>query len=234
VAAGYSDAWFDTFLDDVPAGQTAAELRFLRRVLPDPAFRRVLDVCCGNGRHACGLADAGYEVIGIDRSRRTLRKARSAGSDARFVRADVRDLPVSGPFDAAIIMWQSFGSFDDPTNDLVLRTLHRVLRFGGRLVLDIYDRRFFEPRLGERSFVRNGRRVTERKRMVDGRLHVELRYDDSDAIDRFDWHVYSPDEIIEQAEAAGYSMVLCCAAFDETVPAAAALPRMQVVLAAER
>jgi SAM-dependent methyltransferase len=232
VTADYSETWFETFLDTVPETQTEVELAFLRRVLPGAGFRRVLDIGCGNGRHASGLAASGRDVIGIDVSHRALTRALSTGSRARFVRADLRALPVRGPADAAIIMWQSFGTFDDRTNAEILRSLHGILRPGGRLVLDIYDRRFFESRLGQRRSVRNGTRVTERKSMAGNRLHVELRYDGSDTIDRFDWRVYSPDEIMKEVQDAGFSTVHCCAGFDEDRAATAELPRMQLVVAA--
>ena len=52
---------------------------------------------------------------------------------------DQRDLSaLRGPFDAAMILWQSFGYFDPPTNDRVLRDIAARLRPGGRLLLDRY------------------------------------------------------------------------------------------------
>src|SRR5512146_489586 len=54
---------------------------------------RVLDVCCGPGRHARALDAAGLRVIGRDLSAALLRRARQA-TDAPLVRADMRDLPI--------------------------------------------------------------------------------------------------------------------------------------------
>lgn len=49
----------------------------VRHRLPPPGFRRVLDVCCGPGRHAKYLVDAGYEVTGIDRDAAAVQRAKA-------------------------------------------------------------------------------------------------------------------------------------------------------------
>jgi len=50
--------------------------------------KRLLDVGCGPGRHAVGLAEAGFGVTGVDISRRFLdiaaEHARRAGAPRRF------------------------------------------------------------------------------------------------------------------------------------------------------
>lgn len=57
---------------------------------------RVLDLGCGTGTTSIALARHGWEVVGVDFSavaiRRARRKARRAGVDCRFHRADVVDL----------------------------------------------------------------------------------------------------------------------------------------------
>jgi SAM-dependent methyltransferase len=239
----YSSLWFETFLFGIPVDQTDRELEFLSRQIPASAYRTVLDVCCGAGRHAHGLARQGRAVVAIDRSRRALERAARHGKDdttrsesgARrplFVQADMRALPVAGPFDAALIMWQSWGYFDPATNLRILRDLHDALRPGGRLILDIYDRRFFETRQGERSTVRDGREITDMKRLDGDRLYTELRYADSSVIDRVDWQVFTPDSLAAFVSDAGFATVLQCSGFDASTAPDSSLPRMQVILEA--
>lgn len=240
----YSSVWFETFLFGISADQTGNELAFLERQIPADRYRRVLDVCCGAGRHSHGLARGGHKVIGIDRSWRALRRAveriegetpHSAFDGASaplFVQADMRALPVAGPFDAAMIMWQSFGYFDSGTNQRILREIRALLRPGGRFVLDIYDRRFFERRQGERVNVRDGREITDSKWLDGDRLYTELRYAGSGVIDRMDWQVFTPDGITAFAAEAGFATLLRCAHFDEATQPDSSLPRMQIVLEA--
>ena len=74
VANEYSRHWFDSFLATIPDDWTAKEVAGISLRIPRPAFRKVLDVCCGTGRHAGLLAAAGYESSGSTETRRRSRK----------------------------------------------------------------------------------------------------------------------------------------------------------------
>ena len=104
-----------------------------------PAGARLLDVPCGQGRHAHLLAEAGYAVDGLDYSRHLLDRARErgTGSTLRYVQGDMRRLPArwSGRFDAVLNLFTSFGFFLDPSDDArVIAEFARVLQPGGVLV----------------------------------------------------------------------------------------------------
>jgi SAM-dependent methyltransferase len=115
---------------------------------------RVLDVCSGYGRHSVELARRGFDVVGVDVSevqvRRAAARAAAVGSKVAFVVGDARALPVAGPFDAAINMFLSFGYFaTDAESQAMLGEVARVLRRGGRLLIDFWNReqeiRNFQP-----------------------------------------------------------------------------------------
>lgn len=104
-----------------------------------PVGARVLDCPCGQGRHAHLLAEAGYDVDGVDYSRELLSIARKRGTGKalRYTRADMRRLPArwTRRFDAVVNLFTSFGFFTDPKDDArVIREFARVLRPGGALV----------------------------------------------------------------------------------------------------
>ncbi len=161
--------WWRTFfrpsrfpIDDlIPADKTAAEIRALRKLLPAPPAR-VLDVACGTGRHAVGLARLGYEVTGVDQSSSYLalarRRAERAGVKVAYVKRDMRRLGLLGEFDAVINLWTSFGYFETPGQDIAaLRSMRAALKPGGRLILEIVDGDHVREHLQARSWTPAGR-----------------------------------------------------------------------------
>jgi SAM-dependent methyltransferase len=217
MANEYSAAWHATFGASVDPQQTERETDFLARVLPLPAFRRVLDVACGEGRHLRTLRARGYEAVGVERDPGV------APEGTRIL--DMRELGrLDESFDAVISMWQSFGYFDDETNLDVLRQMADRLRPGGRLVLDVYHRGFFEGKDGERLIERGGRSVTERSELRGTRRRVRLSTGDE-----FDWRLYTPDELASAGEQVGLSLLLACTSFEESRPPTADEPRMQLI-----
>ncbi|MCI0438732.1 MAG: methyltransferase domain-containing protein [Chloroflexi bacterium] len=227
----YSTTWFETFLEPISRTQTEAEVAFVARNLPNPPFRMLLDLCCGEGRHSELLAEAGYEVTGVDFSDYALGKAK-ASSDGRasYLKMDMRELEkLPGSFDAVISLWQSFGYFDEAQNADVLRQITAKLKPLGRLILDIYHRAFFEQRQGVMSYEREGRQVTSASSMGGNRLTVRLEYGPGEEIDIFDWQLYTPDEITALAETLGLMRLVACTGFDDATPPSPESPRMQLV-----
>lgn len=178
------------FLQTTPAEWTKSEVEGVIRRLPLPKFRRVLDICCGPGRHARYLSKAGYDVTGIDRDANAIEAARSSVPDASFVVLDQRDLAsLEGSYDAALILWQSFGYFDAPTNDQVLADIASLLRPGGRLLLDLYHPRHFDQRVGRITNTRNPRCRAITNRLEGNRLTSTIEYVD-DTQELMDWELF--------------------------------------------
>jgi SAM-dependent methyltransferase len=227
----YSTTWFELFVAPIDSAQTEHEVAFIARWLPQPDYTSVLDVCCGSGRHARALARRGYHVTGVDRSAAALAAASTESGDTIvYLQRDMRNLEgLPGSFDAAVCLWQSFGYFDAATNAEVLAQIGRKLKPGGRCALDIYHRDFFERNQGIRSFERGGAAVSETKRMDGDRLIVRLDYMARGETDEFEWQLFRPEEIRALAEQSGFTLLNVCTGFDETLPASAEQPRMQLV-----
>jgi SAM-dependent methyltransferase len=101
---------------------------------------RILDAPCGHGRIANLLASDGFSMTGVDVTplfvERARCDARSLGVEVDYRLGDLRDLPVQGPFDAVVCWFTSFGYFDDPDNRRALAEFARVLRPGGKLLIE--------------------------------------------------------------------------------------------------
>lgn len=116
-----------------------AQVARLLELLELPSGARVLDLACGQGRHAHLLAEAGFSVDGYDLSKDLLKLAKERGTSKtlRYTRGDMRKLPTlwRRRFDAVVNLFTSFGFFTDPTDDAkVIKECARVLKPGGVMI----------------------------------------------------------------------------------------------------
>jgi ubiquinone/menaquinone biosynthesis C-methylase UbiE len=90
------------------------------------------------------LAREGFHVVGVDRSGALLDEARRRAGDERWpklVQADYRELPFAdAAFDGALNLYTSLGYLGDEEDVEVLSEVARVLRPGGRLVVETMHR----------------------------------------------------------------------------------------------
>lgn len=194
--------FYEPLLTD-EASDTQCDL--IWRLLELEPEMEVLDLACGHGRIANRLAAKGVRVTGLDATPLFLERARAdaaaRGVQVEYVEGDMRELPWEARFDRVVSWFTSFGYFDDDDNRRVLREARRVLRPGGRLLLEAnnpaellprwlpyvvterdgdfsIDRSTFDPVSGrantERALVRGGRtrRFTFSVRMF---MAAELR-----------------------------------------------------------
>jgi len=119
--------WYDAEFAPDPLEGEAWET--LVRLLGDPSGD-LLDVGCGTGGYAAGLAELGWNVTGVDVSEDMLRRARAKG--VHVIRADASGLPFGdAQFDAAVSM---FTHTDIEDFAAVVREVARVLRVGSPFV----------------------------------------------------------------------------------------------------
>lgn len=147
------DNWPVAFFDDdylriyrptFTEERTRQEVDFIASTLDLPRGARVLDLACGTGRHAIGMAGRGYQVTGVDFNAHYLEiaaaDAAQAGVTARWLQADMRALPFEGEFDAVYSYFTSFGYFSDVENETVIDGVARALAPDGRFMLEMMNR----------------------------------------------------------------------------------------------
>lgn len=136
---------------------------------------RVLDLCCGTGRHSILLARKGASVLGVDRTRAYLDEARrraGALKDCRFAEGDMRRLPFEGEFDAVMNLWTSFGYFEKESDDLkTLKGVARALKPGGLFLMELVDHGWVRKRTTHRHWNRqsDGSYLLQDAVLVEGR-----------------------------------------------------------------
>ncbi|GAB4569399.1 MAG: class I SAM-dependent methyltransferase [Anaerolineae bacterium] len=135
LVARFYDGEYAAFDVDIPMYQAFAE----RTGGP------LLDLGAGTGRVAVALAQAGFEVTGVDGSAAMLeiarRKAEEAGVShrVRWVQAPMESFSLETRFHMAFCAINSFMHLETLEQQLTaLRCWHRHLRPGGLLILDLF------------------------------------------------------------------------------------------------
>lgn len=95
-----------------------------------------LDVCCGHGIVAEGLAKAGAKVTGLDFSPAMLELAQTRVPQASFMEGDATALPFEDQSFDAVTM--GFGILHIPNAQAAIEEARRVLKQGGRFVYSVW------------------------------------------------------------------------------------------------
>jgi SAM-dependent methyltransferase len=223
--AFFSEFYLRAFREDERSAAAEAQALAAARLSGCPERGDLLDVPCGFGRHTLPLARAGYRVVGVDRAPPLIDEAKRRAGDERWpklVRADYRDLPFADEsFDAALTLFSSLGYLGDEEDTRALAEIGRVLRPGGRLVIEIMHRDLLVRRFQESSWQMLG----------EGRLLLEQRtFDPASGLAQttqtlidaagerdsrtFSLRVYCATELVGMLARAGFAEVRCLGDFD--------------------
>ena len=168
----YTQFYGRDYLDALGPGltNTVREAEFVVSTLALKPGDRVLDLACGQARHAVLLGKQGIDVTGQDQSSEYLQDARAAaereGVDLPLVHSDMRTIPFEDHFDAVISMFTSFGYFQSESdNRQVLTEITKALKPRGHVLIDLINR----------EWVVANNRATERRENPDGTVVLERR-----------------------------------------------------------
>ncbi len=144
---------------------------------------RVLDLACGQGRHAQYLSRRGFDVTGIDLAPENIAAAQARASDRlRFAVADMRDLDYDQQFHWVLNLFTSFGYFDrEDEHEVVLRNVYHALIPDGLLVIDYLNPERTRQTLVPQEHLQCGKVHYHIVRRIEGRrIHKVINVYDGD------------------------------------------------------
>ncbi len=172
--------------------RTKIELAFCETAMKWKNRAAILDAPCGAGRHAAPLAHKGHDVTGLDLSGYLLKEAKLNAlkgfwkrNQPRFIQGLLQAMPFAdNTFNHAVNLFSSYGYLDtEDENFKVMTEYARVLKPGGKLLIDVMNRHFIAPRLNEifESVHDNGLYVKEERAIInDGRrMHNAITVTDA-------------------------------------------------------
>lgn len=141
----YFDEWYgELILDTIPPEMTLQQTNLLIQLLALSPGKKVIDLGCGKGRHAIQLSKAGIQVTALDFSSHYLEalqeRVLSEHLSIDIVHQDMRTWEEKNTYDAAYLMFTSFGYFSDADNEKVIQHIASSLKPKGKFVIDIENR----------------------------------------------------------------------------------------------
>ena len=226
-----------TYREDLNDERSQAEVDSVVRLLELETPLKILDLACGFGRHANRLAALGHQVTGGDYMPGFLalarRQAAELGLQVDYQQGDMRRVSFRDEFDRVLLLFTSFGYFEDDENELVIRNMARALKPGGRLMFDITNRDVFLKDLPPAEVIEKDGDLLINRFSFDaltGRFHnrrIVIR--DGRRKDKpFSIRLYNASEILGLLKRAG---LVDCQVLDEKERPVSASSRRLVVIA---
>jgi 2-polyprenyl-3-methyl-5-hydroxy-6-metoxy-1,4-benzoquinol methylase len=130
------NAWYHNFNNPDPPHQPIYLGLIVSYLKGEDGIRRVLDAGCGDGNFAASLAEAGFEMYGIDLSPGGIAKGKQLYSDINFAEGSLYD-DLTGifkiPYDDAIVSIEVIEHLYSPRQ--FVRTAYASLRPGGLFIV---------------------------------------------------------------------------------------------------
>ena len=180
---------YDLFMDQVPYGEWSERIV---QILKEYGIREglVLDLGCGTGSMTELLAEAGYDMIGVDASEEMLElaceKRTESGHDILYLLQDMREFELYGTVRAIVSVCDSLNYITEEEELLhVFRLVRNYLDPDGVFFFDMNTIYKYSKMLGETTIAEN---------REEGSFIWENYYDPEEQLNQYDLTLYIRDE----------------------------------------
>jgi SAM-dependent methyltransferase len=200
--------------------QTPSEVDAIISLLGLKGTERILDACCGVGRHALEFARRGFPVTAVDLNEDFIRAAEetatSEGLSVRFFVQDIREFHPPHPFDVILNLYTSFGYFESEEEDLrFLKRMRDCLAPSGALLIETKGKEIAARDFKDSEwYEEEGMYVLARYEVEEDWTLLKNRWilitEDSRCDYTFSQRLYSAREVKELLRKAGFSEISVC------------------------
>jgi len=148
---------------------------------------KMLDIACGEGRHAIQLAEHNFEVTGIDLSHLSIEKAKESEREGlQFFIHDMRFPFYINYFDYAFNFFTSFGYFGkDRDHIMAAKSFTKALKNGGLLGVDYLNKDFVLGNLVQKEVIdRDNIKFSITRRLERDHIIKDIQFIDSEGKER--------------------------------------------------
>lgn len=181
---------YDTFMDNIPYEEWGI---YLKGLLQEHGIRDglILDLGCGTGSMTEILADAGYDMIGVDMSEEMLEaameKREKSGHDILYLCQDMREFELYGTVRAIVSICDSMNYIleEEELLGILTSAAKNYLDYGGLFIFDLNTEYKYREILGEQTIAEN---------REEGSFIWENYYDEEERINEYDLTLFIREE----------------------------------------
>ena len=191
-------AVYDTFMDNIPYEEWGDYLKeLLKKNQVEEGL--VLDLGCGTGTMTEILAEAGYDMIGVDNSEDMLEiameKKEKSGHDILYLLQDMREFELYGTVKAVVSICDSVNYITEEEELLeVFRLVNNYLDPKGIFIFDFNTEYKYREILGDSTIAENREECSfiwenyyyEEERINEYELSLFIREEDSDLYRKYE------------------------------------------------
>lgn len=119
-----------------------ASVDWITEICSGAEKKNLLDLGCGPGIYAELLAKKGFQVTGIDFSKRSINYAIESSKDKNlditYYYQNYLEINYEEEFDVVILIYCDLGVLSPENRNVLLQKIHRALKPGGLLILDVF------------------------------------------------------------------------------------------------
>ena len=146
--------WFDTpYYKLLYKNRNEKEARlFIDNILKKINIRpnsKILDLACGTGRHSIYLSKKGFDVVGIDQSKKNIITAKENENEKLIFFQQEMTKDINMEFNVIFNFFTSFGYVDHKYNYDTIENISKNLKKGGLFIIDFLNQKIVKKNLVE-------------------------------------------------------------------------------------
>ena len=146
--------WFDTpYYKLLYRNRNEDEARLfidniLKKINIEPNSK-ILDLACGTGRHSIYLSKKGFDVVGIDKSKKNILTAKKNENEKLIFFQQEMTKDINIQFNAIFNFFTSFGYVDHKYNYNTIENISKNLKKGGLFIIDFLNQKIVRKNIVE-------------------------------------------------------------------------------------
>lgn len=117
-----------------------------------PANGKILDLGCGPGLYTRRFSEMGYDVTGIDYSKRSIAYAKSQDTKTEYLYKNYLEIDFTNMFDAATLIYCDYAALTPDERQTLVKKVYKALKPGGLLILDVFSKKHFINNKANRTY----------------------------------------------------------------------------------